>query len=62
MNLSFQAIFISSPPSSHLLRVNGRPVVAEKVSTLHFDASPPFQRAFKVGTQHVVARQEEGGI
>jgi len=40
-SLSSSAIFIATPPSSHSLRVNGRPVVGGKVSTLHFEVSPP---------------------
>lgn len=59
MALSFPGIFIASPPSSHSLRVNRRPVVVEKVSTLHFDASPASQRVLRVGIQHVLSRRGE---
>lgn len=43
MSVWFPAIFVGSLLSSYSLRVNRRPAATEKVSTLHFDASPPSQ-------------------
>lgn len=47
---SFPAIFTTSLPSSHSLRFNGKPVVVEKVSTLHLSMLllPP-KESFKRG-------------
>lgn len=56
MAVRFPALFISCLPSFHSLEVNGRPVIAEKASTLHhFDGLPPSQRVMPLGIQHVLA-------